>query len=988
MGHPADVAWVRRPPARSLSLRTVLVATLVLPLFTTAAFGAVWAVERAAEAERANTVSREIAALSVLTELQFGIETTRLYRGLDPSMLPEGISSGTSGGDARAATGSWDEARALLDDSADLDEHTDGHGTELLRRVVDRHEASIADPALPTIDADLASSASDLRRLIEMVRADSDQTAVVRTDVFDQLSQLQALMLHEARAFLTALGSDSPTAPQVIEIMGIAAREDAIIDQIRTRLDPATDQRFLDGLAGVDFQKLRDAIAVEAGVATGPSFAQVLTPERMAAVRGRYHTLADVRRSLAEQIAAETALDTAEANRWMTSTLVVAAALTALTLATAGVVSRLVTRRLTLVTEAASRIGDGDIDERPLPPGGLREIAEVSIAFNRMSELLLTLDRQVSAIGAARLDDPWLDKTLPGRIGSELQQSVRLIAETNERLRGAEALANAIIDAAVDAIVTIDGDERITTANQAAADLAGVAGGELDGRSLHDVFPDLPPFDVLVRRADSMAVSLYRPNGDAVPTLVSAREVHDADGAPTRAYFLRDISERVAWERRLRHQATHNELTDLPNRVALAERLATISADRDRDRRPAALLCVDLDRFKYVNEAHGIHNGDRVLRVVAERLVGAAGPDDHVVHIGGDEFAVLVRSTADPVDLVVLAESFRTILSAPIELTDERLTLQSCVGIASIPDATAGADELLRFADVALTVAKQAGAGTVRVYDESMSDSAERRTRLEQRLRTALATDQLEMFAQPIVDLHDGHVEGVELLARWRHEGEWIPPDVFIPIAEESGLIQALGRWAMGRAVDLLVEFERAGLDQTVSVNISGLHLIGGEVATELAALLAHTTFDRSRLRVELTESFLLDDPELAAARLDEIRDLGAQIVIDDFGTGFSSLTYLHALPIDGLKLDRSFVSRLGLADNDETIVHLVNDLAVGLHLDLVAEGVETEEQRRSLEAHGYRKGQGYLWSRPVPIRELWALLHDDPARTSPTSSR
>jgi EAL domain-containing protein (putative c-di-GMP-specific phosphodiesterase class I) len=163
-----------------------------------------------------------------------------------------------------------------------------------------------------------------------------------------------------------------------------------------------------------------------------------------------------------------------------------------------------------------------------------------------------------------------------------------------------------------------------------------------------------------------------------------------------------------------------------------------------------------------------------------------------------------------------------------------------------------------------------------------------------------------------------------------------------------------------------------------VSVNISGLHLMGGEVVTELAALLDGTTFDRSRLRVELTESFLLDDPEVAAARLDEIRALGAQIVIDDFGTGYSSLTYLHALPIDGLKLDRSFVSRLGSDENDETIVHLVNDLALGLHLDLVAEGVETQEQRLSLLDHGYRKGQGYLWSKPVPIGALWPLLQQN----------
>ena len=293
-------------------------------------------------------------------------------------------------------------------------------------------------------------------------------------------------------------------------------------------------------------------------------------------------------------------------------------------------------------------------------------------------------------------------------------------------------------------------------------------------------------------------------------------------------------------------------------------------------------------------------------------------------------------------------------------------------------DTAGRPDDLLRFAEVALSMAKASGTDSVLVYDGGMSDLIERRTRLEQRLRTALDTDQLEMFGQPIVDLDTERITGVELLARWRHEGEWIPPDVFIPIAEESGLIQAVGRWAMGCACDLLGDLERSGNDQSVSVNISGLHLIGGEVASELEHMLDGTTFDRSRLRVELTESFLLSDPDMAARRLAEIRDLGAKIVIDDFGTGYSSLTYLHALPIDGLKLDRSFVSRLGIDESDETIVRLVNDLASGLHLDLVAEGVETVEQHQTLLGHGYPKGQGYLWSRPVPLRELWAILEQN----------
>ncbi|MFN8052416.1 MAG: EAL domain-containing protein [Acidimicrobiales bacterium] len=966
----------------------MLVATLILPLLTSVAFGAVWARDRRAEAQHAQTVADQIDMLSVLSQLQFGIESNRLYRGLSTSLLPANVATTTASDAAPKSARLWENGAKLVNSPDELNALTNGTGATVLKRVIDRHVAQIADPNLPELDDNLSGSATDLSSLISLVRSNADRDAVAKTAVFDQFSELQALMLIEAKAFIATLASPEQSQSNVLDIFETGAREDALIDQIVTRLPSKLRHQLLTGLAGDDMAKLRAAVGSDAGIGDkGPSFNETLTPELLKKVQTRYYTLPEIRGELADQVKAESDTTIREANRWVRSSLALAIALAAMIITTAVTISRVVVRRLELLARAASRIGDGDIDEDPLPPGGPREIAEVTIAFNRMSDLLLTLDRQVGAIGNARLDDPSLDKTLPGRIGSEIQQSVRLIATTNESLRAAQALAAAIIEAAVDAIITVGADGVIRSANPAANAVAGRSSDDLEGEQIADLFPNLPSFERLIHSPDSIAVTLQRAGLDPVPTLISAREIQGSDGAPARAFFIRDISERAAWEERFRYQATHDELTGLPNRFALGEYLQAVEADDDRH--AIAVLCIDIDRFKYVNDAHGHHNGDQVMQVVADRLRSSSSAA-YAARVDGDEFAVVIRPSGDPFlgangthasheeAAEEVARQIAAELSEAIEIPNERLVLQSCIGIAVAHHAADGTENLLRFAEVAMSIAKESGTGSVRVYDGTMSDLIERRTRLEQRLRTALATEQLEMFAQPIVDLHTERITGVELLARWRHEGEWIPPDVFIPIAEDSGLIQAVGRWAMGCACSLLEDLKAAGCDQSVSVNISGLHLIGGEVVAELRSLLEGTTFDRSKLRVELTESFLLSDPDLAARRLGEIRDLGAKIVIDDFGTGYSSLTYLHALPIDGLKLDRSFVSRLGVDESDETIVRLVNDLAVGLHLDLVAEGVETAEQHRTLLGHGYPLGQGYLWSRPVPIRELWPLLEQN----------
>ena len=637
---------MRRLSARSLSLRTVLVATLILPLLTSVAFGAVWARDRRAEASHAQVVADQIDMLSVLSQLQFGIETNRLYRGLSTSMLPPNVATTTASDAAPKSAKLWENGEKLVASPDALNASTNGRGAKVLQRVIDRHEAQIIDPTMPALDENLSSSAADLSSLIALLRSNADPDAVARTAVFDQFSDLQGLMLVEAQAFIAALANGSSS--NVLSIFETGAREDALIDQITTRLPATLRVRLLEGLAGGDMAKLRAAIGSDAGIGEpGPSFMETLTPELLRKVQTRYYTLPEIRGELADQVKAESEVEITRANRWMRSSVAMAVALAAMIIFTAVVISRVVIRRLELLAAAASRIGDGDINEDPLPPGGPREIAEVTIAFNRMSDLLLTLDRQVGAIGAARLDDPSLGKTLPGRIGSEIQQSVRLIATTNESLRAAQALAASIIEAAVDAIITVDDSGTIRSANPAACAVAGEPIDSLDGRSIDELFSNLPSFERLIGNRDSVAVTLERPDRDAVPALVSAREIQGSDGAPARAFFIRDISERAAWEERFRYQATHDELTGLPNRFALSGYLQ--AAESEDDSRAIAVLCVDLDRFKYVNDAHGHLNGDHVMRVVAERLGDVPGVE-LAARVDGDEFAVVVRPSGDRSD--------------------------------------------------------------------------------------------------------------------------------------------------------------------------------------------------------------------------------------------------------------------------------------------------------------------------------------------------
>ena len=425
-------------------------------------------------------------------------------------------------------------------------------------------------------------------------------------------------------------------------------------------------------------------------------------------------------------------------------------------------------------------------------------------------------------------------------------------------------------------------------------------------------------------------------------------------------------------------QALTDDLTGLPNRKQLRARTSELVELGD----PAgpSLLLFDLDRFKEVNDTLGHHVGDRLIQVVGERLAGALRPCDTVARLGGDEFAVLLPAT-DAAAAELTARRLLDELCRPIRLEGLLVDVRASVGVASAPQHGEDLDALLRHADVAMYLAKDAGGGVAR-YDAARDPNSTQRLVMVGELRAALASGQLEVHFQPKADLRTGAVEGVEALARWRHPVRGlVPPDVFVPLAESSGLVEQLTALVLDRTLAQLAVWHRLGLPLTAAVNVSVRDLDGGAlVARVVAALEAHGV-PASCLQLEVTEGSLFTDSEAAAVTLVQLGALGVELSLDDFGTGYSSLGHLRRLPVSELKIDRCFVQRMGDDPRDAAIVRSVVDLARGLGMRVVAEGVEERATWDALRELGCDAAQGWYLSRAEPAHVLtpWLLAHRSP---------
>ena len=439
---------------------------------------------------------------------------------------------------------------------------------------------------------------------------------------------------------------------------------------------------------------------------------------------------------------------------------------------------------------------------------------------------------------------------------------------------------------------------------------------------------------------------------------------------------MQDVISRIQAEERLQYLATRDALTGLPNRLLLHERLSQAIAQAKRSGHRVGVLFIDLDRFKNVNDTLGHRIGDELLKRVTASLSGALRETDLLARLGGDEFMVIVEDFDDPSVLGRIAQKLLDAIAQPFEIEEHDIFVTSSIGIAVYPDDSDDPEELLKYADVAMYRSKDLGRNTYQFLDANLAEDRLRQHTLETALRTALADNALRLHYQPVVQISDRTIVGAEALLRWSDpEHGNVPPQVFIPLAEESGLIHALGEWVLRSAARQCVEWRNAGLTLTVSVNLSARQFYREDLAQRISDIVKAEQCDPSWIELEVTETSLMHDTDAIRKVLHQLRDEGFTVAIDDFGTGYSSLTHLKHFPIDTLKIDISFIADLESDPQDAAITEAIIGLARGLGLKVVAEGVGTREQLEFLDVRGCDCFQGFWASKPLPADAFYEFV-------------
>jgi diguanylate cyclase (GGDEF)-like protein/PAS domain S-box-containing protein len=550
-------------------------------------------------------------------------------------------------------------------------------------------------------------------------------------------------------------------------------------------------------------------------------------------------------------------------------------------------------------------------------------------------------------------------------------------------------------------------DGTVTDVNPALVKMLGYSKKEFVGKPLAEFMfeedaadvriGELSRFDLGTVRAD---IRCRAKDGGTVWARSVASLVRDVRGAPASVVLtLEDISDQKAHQRDLEHQVLHDTLTGLPNRVLLHERLSNAILVGRREGHRMALLLMDLNGFKEVNDALGHQAGDQLLRQVAARVREELRISDTVARLGGDEFAIILPGVGDHEDAAQAANKLVNALGTPFDVAGERLHVAASIGIALFPEHGEDVDTLLRRADIAMYVAKR-GDSDFAIYSPDQDEHSPSRLAMMGELRQALEEDQLVLHYQPKVELRSGHVVGVEALVRWQHPRlGMLPPDRFMPLAEHSGLVRPLDRWVLEAAIRQCREWRDQGLNLTAAINLSMRTLHDRELPDFVAHVLNKYGLEASAIQVEITESTLMANPELAVEVTTRLAQMGVRLAIDDFGTGYSSLAYVRRLQAAEIKIDRSFVLEMARAENDAVIVQSTIELGRNLGLQVVAEGVENQETREMLLAGGCELAQGFMLSRPLTSEELtdqlksgssWTPLAVDsapPKVTAPRSS-
>lgn len=597
------------------------------------------------------------------------------------------------------------------------------------------------------------------------------------------------------------------------------------------------------------------------------------------------------------------------------------------------------------------------------------------------------------------LKDRWDAYLLPKVLRSMIERAVNTEALFDEKER-----AQVTLNSIGDAVMSTDFGGCVTFLNVVAERLTGWSRDDAAGRPLEQVFQLIDgvtrehvrdPMSRAIKENKTVGLTpnciLVRRDGFEASIEDSAAPIHDRHGQVTGAVMVfHDVTTTRALSVQMSYLAQHDSLTDLPNRVLLNDRLTQAMAIAKRGNTRLGLLYLDIDRFKTINDSLGHAIGDRLLQSVAQRLPACVRHADTVSRQGGDEFVILLSQLAQAQDAAVIAEKILATLAVPHQIDQHTLYATVSIGVAAFPDDGLDADTLLKNADFAMYQAKESGRNCYQFFKPEMNAKAAQRQSVENGLRLALEHKGFVLHYQPKFNLQTGAITAVEALVRWRHPLRGVlPPSEFISIAEESGLIVPLGKWVLREACRQARVWQDAGLKGIrMAINVSAVELRAKDFVQGVRAILQETGCDPSCIELELTETFLLQDPSSTAMVFETLKSIGVRFALDDFGTGYSSLSYMRRFPIDTLKIDQSFLRDVVSDSDNASIVQAVIGMGKSLHMRVVAEGVETGEQLLFLQEHACPEGQGYYLARPAAAKHVTHLLELDSTEGSRDLSR
>lgn len=578
-----------------------------------------------------------------------------------------------------------------------------------------------------------------------------------------------------------------------------------------------------------------------------------------------------------------------------------------------------------------------------------------------------------------------------------INRDVTARVKADGALRESEYKFRTLVENMSEGLVHLDADDRIVFTNRRFCEMIGYAEEELIGQNASQLLLDEEGRKIVEKAnqrrrqgiADDYELQLMTSKGNMICSLVGAVPTFDTDGNIIGSMSVHtDITERKRAEEQLLHNAMHDALTGLPNRPLFLEHLRRAMGRSPRNKKTFAVLFLDFDGFKLINDSLGHLEGDSLLKMIARRLESLIRGNDVVARLGGDEFTVLLDELTNSKDALFVVERIQDILKEPFNLNGREVFISASIGIALRDPKYKTPEEILRDADIAMYRAKSNGKGLHEIFNREMREQVSDRLRLETELRLALERGEFSVFYQPIMQLASNKLIGFEALVRWFHpERGTIMPGEFIPIAEETGLIVPLGELVLRESCRQLEKWHRqfpSKNDLTISVNLSCKQFMQHDLVGRIAEILRETGLEARFLRLEVTESHVMENSHLAITIMNRLRELGVLLSIDDFGTGYSSLSYLQRLPINYLKIDRSFINLMTSNHENGEIVRAIVMLAKNLNMQVVAEGIETEEQASKLVDLDCTFGQGYLYSRPTNAEQAEAILENIPALNIP----